>query len=85
MTECQYLHNTGTSPDMSLPRRNNYKPVNEWSSHWHVTRFIIYFRQFWEPRVHEGKIRIRWKCVSTIEVPGRYNANLRIEMWTVFI
>lgn len=60
--EYQDLPNTGTSSDMSLPRLNNCKPVNEW---WHITRFVTHFREFWEPRVHGGKIRIRWKCVST--------------------
>ena len=62
--ERQDLPNTETTLDKNLPLLNNCKPVNEWPSRWHLTRFATHLRELWEPRVHEGKIRIRWKCVS---------------------
>jgi hypothetical protein len=62
--ECRDLPNTGLTQNMNPLVLNNCKMVYERSSCWRITRFVTQFREFWEPRVHEGKTRVRWKCVS---------------------
>lgn len=83
--KCRDLSNTKTTPDKNLSMFSNCRPVNERSSSWHIPEFVTRFRELWEPGVYEGKVRVRWKCVSTYEVPGRHNTNLSTEMWPVFV
>ena len=49
---------------------NKGTPVYERSSCSYITRFVAHFRNFWEPRLQQGKHRIRWKCVSPSQVLG---------------
>lgn len=62
--DCRDLPNTKLTQNINPPVLNNCKMVYERLSCWHTTRFVTQFREFWEPRVHEGKTRVRWKCVS---------------------
>lgn len=64
--EGQEIPDTESVSDENLQAPKNCILVNadNLSSHWHISKFTTRIREFWEPRVPEGKTRVRWKCVK---------------------